>query len=453
MKTTTTKMIRRIGILVVFGSGMFAMVGCSDMHQENLQLAEARWSRARAAVQLQLGEQQYKTGQLDKALVTVGQASSLDPTYPRTQLLRGQILAEKGQGQAAVSAFDGAIALDSRCAEAYYCRGVQYEKWGQFDKALASYQLARSSAPGNVCYTIATAEILGHLNRLTEALALIDETLLGQEQSVSLRVTAGELCQAHGDNLKAAKYFREAARLATDDTTILRSLALALYRAGKYDEAKGYLEQLNSQRTPEPVRSAGVEPRLSSTADPKAAEAAEPTSAERAEVLSALGDCYLSAGQPESARNCFAELCRLCPKRADAWENMAKAALARGKWDEAAANADKALALASNSAGAQLIRGYALLQGGKPAEAVWAFQKAHRLAPKDVLMLCLLSESYRRTGNSESAREALVRALQIAPDDALANRMLNGLAKAGGKGVRDDAGTLPTVTAGVKVNE
>jgi len=58
-------------------------VGCQDVHSENVRLAEARWSRARASVMLQLAEQQYKSGQLDKALVTIGQASALDPSFPR----------------------------------------------------------------------------------------------------------------------------------------------------------------------------------------------------------------------------------------------------------------------------------------------------------------------------------------------------------------------------------
>lgn len=447
----TKRVIRKIGIVLFFGGGMFAWVGCEDVHQENLQLAEARWSRARASVQMQLAEQQYRNGQLDKSLVTIGQASALDPTFPRAALLRGQILAEKGQGQAAIAAFDVAISRDAKLAEAYYGRGVQRERWGQFDKALADYQLAHEAAPNNVCYTVAAAEALGHLNRTPEALALIDAALVNQEQSVSLRVTAGELCQASGDHKRAAKYFRDAARLATDDPTILRSLAMALYRAGQRDEARGYLEQVNARPAVEQPRAASAVPQMSSTAGPTdpAAVIDAPADGDRAEVLAALGDCYLTGGQADRARDCFVELTRLCPKRADGWESLAKVALTQDQWAAAIASADKAIALNAGSVGGHLVRGYALIQLGRPAEAVWAFQRAHKLAPRDVLMLCMLSESHRRAGDPAHARDALVRALQIVPDDPLARRMMNDLAGVETKAVP----APPTVTAGVKTTE
>ncbi len=469
------KWIRRITALAA-ASGALLWAGCQNLHNENTKLAEARWARARSAVQLQLADQQFRSGQLDKALLTLGKALEIDPNFPKLHVLRGEILAEKGQGQAAVAAYELALSMDPKVAEAHYHCGVQLERWGQFDKALGHYQAAHELDPANACYVVAMAEMLGQLNRTSDALGLIDKTLAVQEQSVALRVTAGELCLSHNDYASAVRYFREAARLATDDSGIIRSLAMALYHSGKLDEARPYLEQLASQasrgdalakgRTAGQALTGGLRaraggpPQLSSTVAPGAGDSGEPaaspdaegdSTAGLAELLSALGDCQLAARQPAKARQSFLQVVRLCPDRPEPYVNLCKVAVFEGQWPEALSNADQAIARSGDLASAHLTRGYALNQLNRPAEAVESLQTAHRLAPRDVLALCLLSDSHRKLGHEQPARDWLVRALQIAPTDPLANRMMNELA--GGEPARPTVAPAgpPTVSAGVVV--
>jgi tetratricopeptide (TPR) repeat protein len=472
---------------MAFGSALTALAalggltGCEqDGHRESMQMAESRWSRARAAVMLQLADQQFKSGQPDKALATINQGARLDPNFAKLQTLRGQILAERGQGQPAVLAFESAIALDAAAPEPHYGCAVQYERWGQFDKALEHYQSAHSLAPNVAIYAIAQAETLGHLNRAAEALTLVDEMLVKQPQSVALRVTAGKLCQAQSEHDRATQYYRDAARLASDDLSIQRSLALSLYRAGHYDEARTCLMPLLDQpRLAGDGEGSGVIKPPPPTVDPMAASvpgrsftpasgliasgSADPSAdsarADRVELLAALGECCLCTNRPAEALRYFSELTRLCPKQPDGWQGQARAAVSLRQWDDAIAAADKALALAPESTGGCLVRGYALVQSGRAAQAVSAFQQAHRLAPRDVLVLCLLADSFSRAGNPASARETLIRATQIAPDDPLAQRMTRELAsrdtgkKLPKPAAGEDDSVPPTVTAGVVVPE
>ena len=426
--------IRKLTIALASASTLFYAAGCENMHQQHVKAAEARWARTRANVSLQLAEQQFRGGQMDKALVTLGKAMELDPNMPGLQVLRGQILAEKGQTQQAVAAFELAIALDPQCAEAHYHCGVQLERWGQFEKALDRYQAAYAQAPSNPAYAVAVAEVLSHLDRTEDALELLDKAMQTQEQSVALRVTAGELCQARGDFLAAAGYFRDASRLATGDNAVLRSLAMCLYQANKLDEAKGYLEQLVQSPDPEPA-AAGRSP-----AEPSAVP-------DRAAMLTALGDCYLASRRADRARDCFTELTRLRPDKPVGWVNMARVSLAENRWQDAVAHSDKALAAAGDSANAHLIRGYALGSLNRPAEAVKSLRAANKLSPKDVLVLCLLSDNYRKLGDNKSARESLIRAIQIAPRDPLATRLMEDLAQA--EFGPEQPASPPTVTAGV----
>jgi tetratricopeptide (TPR) repeat protein len=410
----------------------------------------------------------------------------VDRNFAKLQTLRGQILAEKGQGQAAMVAFQSAIVLDSADPEPHYSAGIQYERWGQFDSALTHYEAAHSLAPTVDAYAVAMAETLGHLDRAAEALALLDEMLTREPQAVALRVTAGKLCQAQGEHERAAGYYREAARLASDDVSIQRSLAISLYRAGRYEEARTCLVQLVSQPESldgDPAPSAklgqpGQPGQPGSLTDPmttaasgrlftpasgliasgSAGPSADCVRADRAELLAALGDCCLLTNRPAEARACFVELTTLCPKQATGWQGLARTALDLRRWDDAIAAADQALALAPQSPGVGMIRGYALIQSGRSAQAVPVFQQAHRQAPRDVLVLCLLADSYRQAGNLAAARETLVRAMQIAPDDPLALRMTKELAcrDSGAKPSKpavDNESVPPTVTAGVVAPE
>ena len=454
---------------MAFGSALAALsglAGCEDTHRDNMQMAEARWSRARATVMLQLADQQFKSGQPDKALATINQAAGLDRNFAKLQTLRGQILAEKGQGQAAVVAFESAIALDNADPDPHYGCGVQYERWGQFDKALEHYQATHSLAPAVAIYAIALAETLGHLNRTAEAMTVLDEMLAKQPQSMALLVTAGKLCQAQGEHDRAAQYYRQATHLAGDDATVQRSLAISLYRAGRYDEARIALKPLLSLPPIQPaaaaagramdaaVPSRSFTPSSGLIAGNSVEPSADAVRADRAELLEALGECCLRANRPAEARECFVELTQLCPKQPDGWQSVARTALSLQQWDEAVAAADKAGALAPDSTSICLIRGYALVQSGRAGQAVAVFQQAHRQAPRDVLVLCLLADSFRRMGNPAAARETLVRAVQIAPDDPLALRMTKELASLhSGKPSKptpaDDESVPPSVTAGV----
>lgn len=426
------KWIKRLGVLATVSTALLYAAGCENMHGKDMKAAEARWSRARAAVMLQLAQQQYEGGQLDKALVTIGKAVDLDAGLAPVQVLRGQILAEKGQSQQAVAALELAIALDARCAEAHYQCGVQYERWGQFAKALERFESAVEIAPSNTAYAVAAVETLAQLDRVDEALDLADKCLSSQEQSVALRVSAGEICLARGDYASAAKYFREASRLATGDTEVLRSLAMSLYYAKQYDQAVGCLEQLVRQPADAPP-------------DAETGDAGVPAAEDPAVLLAALGDCYLALGEPGKARDVFAQMARLHPQRVATWENLAKVALHEKRYLEALTAADQALVLSPGNVTALLVRGYALISLNRPAEAVKDLQAARRSAPRDVLVLCLLADAYCKSGDRKSSREVLTRALQIAPTDKLANKLLSELAAAE---VRQDP---PAVSAGVVV--
>src|SRR5262249_38061944 len=70
------------------------------------------------------------------------------------------------------------------------------------------------------------------------------------------------------------------------------------------------------------------------------------------------------------------------------------------------------------------LRGAALLELGRDAEALTALQQAVRLYPDDTNAHRLLAEWHRRSGRPDLAAAELQRHLALVPDDAAARREL-----------------------------
>ena len=56
--------------------------GCQNQHDLNKNVAIERWNSARTQLSLKIAHQQFVTGQLAKAAVTVNQIIEMAPDYP-----------------------------------------------------------------------------------------------------------------------------------------------------------------------------------------------------------------------------------------------------------------------------------------------------------------------------------------------------------------------------------
>jgi tetratricopeptide (TPR) repeat protein len=137
-----------------------------------------------------------------------------------------------------------------------------------------------------------------------------------------------------------------------------------------------------------------------------------------ADLYYAMGVALRAAGNPEEALRCWRESLARDPGHADAATNATLGALQAGRWAEACALADAAIAHGVVDPRLPLWQGHALAKLHRDAEAAIAYRRAVELAPGDAEAWFALALTLRDLRCFDAARAALVRVLEIAPEHA-----------------------------------
>jgi len=182
---------------------------------------------------------------------------------------------------------------------------------------------------------------------------------------------------------EALDVFQSAVEHGAADGALLRQYGLLLAKAGRADEAVQLLEPLE----------AGGDP----------------------DNLNALGLALSEAGHQEQARKVLEEIHAHDPRNPAAHENLALVALRSQAFTAAEAQARKALALNRQLPLAWNYLGVALVNLGRPDEALDAWDQALALQPDDYDVLYNLAFVAARAGDADRARPALERFLAEAP--------------------------------------
>lgn len=258
---------------------------------------------------------------------------------------------ERGEHREALSACEKALHSDPDNAVALYLAGSIHAQGAAYD--VARRHLERSIAAGNAS---ADAHLhLGNVYRLTD------------------------------DWVRAEESYRRALDADPAGCHAHYSLAVALKRRGASAEA---LEHLEQAQTDGALRAEVVRMRVTTLIElarheealgvARAAAATDPLSADHAV---SLGFAYQKLHDPHAALECYEQAFALGTANADLFNNYAIVLQDLGRFDEAFASYDKALALAPDHRLARFHRSLARLLTGS-YETAWADYEA-RLASRE----------------------------------------------------------------------
>lgn len=146
------------------------------------------------------------------ATIDIEKAVSLKPR-PRTYVYRALINADKASFAQALSDFDQAIKLDSKCADAYYHLGQFYYLSSDLNKAAENFEKAKLYNPSNVYSHIQLACIAYKLGKIEDAENKFREAKLKFTTAPEVPNYYGEILADRGDIESACKQFDTAARL------------------------------------------------------------------------------------------------------------------------------------------------------------------------------------------------------------------------------------------------
>ena len=175
-------------------------------------------TKERARIRTELAAGYYQRGQMDVALEELGNAKTLDPSYPKIYDIYGLVYAMLGERAKAEENFRQAIALAPDNSE-------YRENWGAF-----------------LCGT----------GRASEAMPEFEQVLkdpLYKTPEIAL-INAGKCSVAMGDTQKGEEYLRRALTVSPGNPIAAYNLALLAYREKRIGEARAWMRPVMLQPSP-----------------------------------------------------------------------------------------------------------------------------------------------------------------------------------------------------------
>ncbi len=215
-------------------------------------------------------------------------------------------------------------------------------------------------------------------------------------KTVAARVNLGVALAHEGQYDAAIAEYRSALPDLSDKSAVLLDLALAYYKKGDWENARGQLEPLH-----------GAQPK-------------------NARIAILLGDTYLRLKEPSAAVTLLTPLDRENSQDMDLQYVLGSALIQTGQRREGISRVEKA-AEAGNSADAYMLAGATLLQINELEQARRDLETALRLDPKLPGIYTLAGTARDKTGDVADAEAAFRQALILNPNDFEANLYLGGI--------------------------
>ena len=385
--------------IALSGAALLAssLTGCNqDSLVEEKANAKNRWLELRSSMMLDMAQQQFNTGDLTQAEQSVKNGMSIDPTHPGLHVLAGRIEMERGKLERAYHLFAAAIELAPDKPEAYYYQGLVMQRWQRYEGSLELYQKAFEREADNASYLLAVSEAMVELDRVDDALALLESKRDYFDQNAGVRAAIGQLYFMKGQPGQAAEYFRQASLLEPEDTRLQEHLGFALAADGKYPQAiEAFKTVLKS-----------------------------PKEKDRADIQRALASAYLKINQPKEAHGVLIALARSPKGDVTDWIRLGELSYQQDDLGGALQAASKIMNLTPERYEGYLLAGMVWQKRGNLNNALQMFDRAAQAAPTSTEPLILRGLSLQKAGRNAAAAEAYNEALRRQPDDARAVQLL-----------------------------
>lgn len=124
-----------------------------------------------------------------------------------------------------------------------YLLGKSHQQLGNFDDALANFQIAHELRPDYIAALINTGNILLELDRLVEASISFKAALAIEENNPAAHYALGQIAASKRDYAEAVKHFEQTLAQLPGATRVHYSLAMAYRGLGNTEKARAHLVQ------------------------------------------------------------------------------------------------------------------------------------------------------------------------------------------------------------------
>lgn len=313
------------------------------------------------------------------------QAVERDPKNAEVWMFQGAMLRAEGKPDAALAAFDKALALAPRHRTAHLEKAAIEIGQGKFPAARASLEAARKIAPGTMIVTYTQALLDFSEGKFPAAQENLQKVLKGAPGHMPSVLLAGAVELNLGATQQAELHLRKYLEAYPNNTYARKLLAQALLKNSQPAEA-----------------AAALAPAL-----------AVPT--QDAQLLALAGESYLQAREFDKASAYFEKATALAPKAAVLHTSLGLARLNQGDHDKAVSELQLAADLDPKSSAAGFALVEAELNAKRFDKALAAVQKLEQRQPDNAQVHNLKGKVYAARGDVPAARAAFDKALALQP--------------------------------------
>ena len=334
---------------------------------------------------------------LDEALSDFDLAIKLDPEDAATYEMRGVVLAMLKRGEEARQSFDKATELAPQAIAAWIQKARLEYMLNDYEATIKSTTKVLDLDEGNLTALLLRAQSFSHLKQYDEAMTAVGKVLDRQPKNVPAIKIQAVICVQSGKIDEAVARMKKAVSAEPTDLELQLQLALLYRQAQKYAEALAVLD-------------------AALAIDPK-----------QGMFRFVRGDTYLNMGRHREAVADYNEAVKQAPRESGLLNNMA--------WVLCTSPID------------EVRDGKRAVELARIACEVTEYQQPN--------LLSTLGAAYAETGDLESAKKWVQKALEIAKDDETRGTLLKELASyERGEPVREQfhEGTAESVAEKPSVN-
>ena len=307
--------------------------------------------------------------------------------HPTGQNILGNALRGSGKPEAALAAFDAALAIAPQFPEAHCNRGVALQELGRLDEALAALDRAIALRPAYPLASFNRANVLRAMGRPDQALEAYDRATGLEPRFAEAHLNRGFVLLDLDRSKAAADAFNAALRLRPGWGEAAAGGATALGRLHRPAEALAAIDVALAADPANPDWLAG-----------------------RAAALTALR-------RHDEARAAYEAALAGFPETASGFIRRAKVLVDLDRCSQALAAADRAVDMGAGAEG-HFARARALHGLGRPAEELGALDAALELGMAGSAIQHARAMALMELGQDHEAMAAFEAALAIDPDDA-----------------------------------